>query len=120
MNKKEVDLGISSLEELGKRFTGAWNKAEAGDEDVSEAISFENLEVLLRTLTPKRLELLKYLATNGKGLSIRKLAGELQRDYRNVHSDVSALSEIGLIEKTAEDLVFAPYKMVHAHLSLVA
>jgi len=33
-----------------------------------------------------------------EGLSIRKLAGRLERDYRNVYDDVQRLAQLGLIE----------------------
>ncbi len=41
--------------------------------------------------------LLEYVAQR-EGLSIRQLASELDRDYRNVYDDVQKLVQLGLVE----------------------
>lgn len=48
-------------------------------------------------LTPRRMELLEYLSTNPLN-SIKDLAEILERDYKNVYDDVSALNKFELIE----------------------
>jgi predicted transcriptional regulator len=60
-----------------KEFVDAWKLAESG-ETVQEKhrLHFENLEVLLKTLTPGRWALLKKLHANGP-VSIRALANDL-------------------------------------------
>ena len=58
-------------------------------------------------LSPKRIELLQHLRKAGP-LSIRKLASGLQRDYKNVHTDVKELLHIGLIEETEDQLLSVP------------
>ncbi|CAA6803843.1 MAG: Unknown protein [uncultured Thiotrichaceae bacterium] len=82
-------------------------------------LSFESMPGFLSYLTPKRWELLTALRKHGH-LSIRKLAGLLKRDYKNTHSDVKALIEVGLIEKDADGLVFVPWDNVETHLQLAA
>lgn len=49
---------------------------------------FESLEVL----SIRRYNLLKVLAQYEAGLSIKRLASILERDYKNVHDDVAKLS----------------------------
>ena len=44
----------------------------------------------------------------------------LKRDYKNTHTDVKALLEVGLIEKDADGLVFVPWDNVETHLQLAA
>lgn len=63
-----------------------------------EFISFQDLDTLLKTLTSKRWNLLRALQGR-EPMSIRALARELGRDVKNVHTDIQALVEIGLIEK---------------------
>ena len=82
-------------------------------------LSFESMPGFLSYLTPKRWELLTALKQNGHH-SIRKLAGVLKRDYKNTHSDVKALLEVGLVEKDADGLVFVPWDNVETHLQLAA
>lgn len=45
-------------------------------------------------------------------LTIRALARELDRQFRRVHDDVTALLQIGLIEKTADGKVWVPFKEI--------
>ncbi len=53
----------------------------------------------MKTLSPGRWILLKKLRKKGP-MSIRALAKELNRDYKNVHTDVRTLERVGLIEAT--------------------
>ena len=49
-------------------------------------LHFASYRQLHATLTEKRMELLEYVAVNEMP-SIRQLAGQLGRDYRNVYDD---------------------------------
>ena len=60
-------------------------------------LHFATYRQLHATLTGKRMDLLEYVATN-EVPSIRQLAGQLARDYRNVYDDVQRLVQLGLIE----------------------
>lgn len=40
-------------------------------------------------------------------LSVRALAKQLERDYKNVHADANALEEVDLIQRTEERLLVA-------------
>jgi predicted transcriptional regulator len=82
-------------------------------------LHFENLEVLLKTLTPGRWALLKKLHANGP-MSIRALANTLGRDYKNVHTDVRRLENIGLIERAKNEKIKVPWDIVEARLLLAA
>ena len=70
-------------------------------------LHFASYRQLHATLTEKRMELLEYVAVN-EVPSIRQLAGQLGRDYRNVYDDVQRLAELGLIEIEAGALT-VPY-----------
>ena len=46
------------------------------------------------------------------------LAGAAQRNYSNVHGDVAALEELGLVERTAEGAIHVPFETVEIHVAL--
>jgi len=75
--------------------------------------------MLASVLTPKRLELMKTLRQHGP-LSVRALSKQLERDYKNVHVDTSALEEVSLIQQTEEGLLLVPWDVIDAHVRLVA
>lgn len=82
----------------------------------SPKLYFASYRQLHGALTEKRMALLEYVAVN-EGLSIRQLAGELQRDYRNVYDDVQKLVQIGLIEIQGGKLQ-APYDEIDIRKTL--
>ena len=53
-------------------------------------------------------------------MSIRALASELKRDYKNVHTDVKKMESIGLISRTRDEKVKVPWDIVEARLRLAA
>ena len=67
----------------------------------------------LKTLTPARWELVDRLRQAGP-VSIYQLAKLLHRDYKNVHTDVTALARIGLLEKRGDALISVPWDVVRA------
>ena len=118
--KKEIQIGIGDSVSAATGFIDAWKRAEQGKKvDTEHRLNFENLESLLKTLTSGRWVLLKKLRTIGP-ISIRALAGELKRDYKNVHTDVKKLELIGLITRTKDGKVEVPWDIVEARLRLAA
>ena len=55
-------------------------------------------------------------------LNTRQLAQALGRDYKNSHTGVSALEELGLIEKGGKGVLTVPYDeiVIHAGLTVAA
>jgi predicted transcriptional regulator len=103
-----------------KGFIDAWKKAEQGEEMRAEhRLYFENLETLLKTLTQGRWVLLKTLRTKGP-MSIRALAKELGRDYKNVYTGVRRLEQMDLVVRTRDENVGVPWDTVEARLRLAA
>lgn len=76
-------------------------------------LTFEDIPTLLSVMTPRRLELLGTLRQNGP-LSIRALAKALGRNYKNVHTDVSSLESVGLVERTTDGTLNAPWDEIDA------
>jgi predicted transcriptional regulator len=118
--KKQIAIGIGDAATTAKGFIDTWRRAERGERvEEKQRLYFENLETLLKTLTSGRWVLLKKLRENGP-MSIRVLANELGRDYKNVHTDVRRLEHIGLIGRTKDNKIEVPWDIVEAQLRLAA
>jgi len=118
---KNIRVEIRGEEESAHEFVKAWRRAEAGEpaEEPAEHLYFQDLGTLLQVLTPRRLELLKSLHDAGPE-SVRALAKRLKRDYKNVHRDVQALEQAGLLVRTADKRLSAPWEKVVAEIRLAA
>ena len=115
---KTLSIGISRLPDALDRFEAAWHLSTGrGAPPALERLGFADLPLLLKTLTPARWQLLASLRAGGP-LSVRALAKRLARDYKNVHTDVAQLEQLGLIERTGDSLVRVPWDAVRAELRL--
>ena len=115
---KTLYVRVSSQADALDRFEAAWHLASGRPPPAPLALlSFADLPLLMKNLTPARWDLLKQLKTKGS-LTIFALAKALRRDYKNVHTDVSRLIELKLIEKTEESLVRVAWDAVRAELRL--
>jgi predicted transcriptional regulator len=112
-----LEVRLGSTGDALDRFEAAWNRAAAGRAPVLRVLSLQDLPALLRTLSPARWSLLERLKAEGP-MSIYELAKRLQRDYKNVHTDVTKLAELGLVEKRADASVAVPWETVRAELHL--
>lgn len=113
-----VRLHVGSIEEMGKRFVGAWQRLVRGKAVKETHLTFFSFEAMMSTLSPKRLELLKHVHRHPAN-SVSELAKTLGRDYKRVHEDVAALTHAGLIVKD-ENGIRAPYDSVQVAVSLDA
>lgn len=120
MSKRHIHIGVEESGRAYDRFIDAWRRAERGELSAPEIhLNFENLSMLLSLLTPRRLEILKTLRHDGP-LSVRALSNALERDYKNVHTDIRALEEAGLVGRMEDGTLAAPWDVIDAHLNLVA
>jgi len=118
--KKNIRIEIKDEKKSAGEFVHAWHRAEKGEppEEPVSRIYFQDLETLLKILTPRRLELLKFLHDKGN-MSIRALAAALKRDYKNVYQDVKLLVTIGLIV-TSKNVLSVPWERIVADVRLAA
>lgn len=107
-----VTIGINDLGSALKRAKGAFAGKSQG-----HFISFASHELMQKTLTPKRWELIKSLAGAGP-MSIREAARRTERDVKSVHGDVQALLKAGVIDKTADGTIVFPYDEIHVDFVL--
>jgi len=112
----KVQVNVGTLADMGKRFVGAWNRAAAGKRVQETHVTFLDVQTLLDTLSPRRLELLRHVRRHGAG-NIRELAQALGRDYKNVHQDVVVLESAGLLLREGRKLS-APWDELQANVSL--
>ena len=111
-----VQVPVGSLDDMGKRFSSAWNRAATGKKVDETHTTFLDIKTMLDTLSPRRLEMLKFVRQCGAG-SIKELAVALDRDYKNVHQDVCVLESAGLLIREGRKL-HAPWDEVSASVSL--
>src|SRR5436305_7512117 len=116
MSEVKITVGGSIEEDASRRFVDAWHRAERGESFRERHLAFENWDTLVRVLTGKRMELLRYVRRH-KVTSIRALAKALGRDYSNVHADVQALAAAGLLD-TTDGGVRADYDAIETKIAI--
>lgn len=114
-NMNTVVIGVSSREEANARFMRA---LETGKPQGAYR-SFESTAELWRTLSPKRWDVLKAM-TGAGALSLREVARRVKRDVKGVHTDVHALLNAGLLDKTDDGKIIFPFDAVHVDFMLQA
>lgn len=105
---RRVTIDVASLDQTLTDFNRAWKTGEYQ----GEFISFDSVETLLKALTVKRWDIVHDLQQEG-AMTIRALARRLNRDVKNVHADVQALMEIGLIVKEGRKIT-VPFDEIRA------
>ena len=115
---RRLEIRIGAAADALDRFEAAWNRVQEGRAiRPLEILSFENLPVLLKTLSPARWALLEKLRKEGP-LSIYELARRLARDYKNVHTDVTQLAAIRLIQRSEQGQVAVAWDLLRAEFRL--
>lgn len=113
---RKLEIRVGAAADALDRFEAAWNRqAQEGKAVSLSVLCFENLPLLLGTLTAARWTLLGALREK-EASSIYELAKRLKRDYKNVHTDVVRLAELGLVERNAEGGVSVPWDGIRAEL----
>jgi predicted transcriptional regulator len=106
-----VTISVSSRAQVTARLRAAFDGKPQGSR-----ISFATPDLLWRTLTQKRWEILQAMTGQGE-LSIREVARRVGRDVKAVHGDVHALLSAGVIDRSGRGVVF-PYDGVHVDFML--
>jgi predicted transcriptional regulator len=109
MNKamNVVTIGVSSIEDAGKRFEAAFQGEVRGN-----FISFVSLDLMWKVLAPKRLDIVRAMTGAGP-MTIREAARRVKRDVKAVHGDVHALLRAGVLDRTDDGGIVFPYDAIH-------
>ena len=117
MSKVKISVGGEIERDATRRFTDAWNRAKRGEKFQEHHLVFESWDSLARVLTAKRMELLRHVRRH-KVESVRALSKALKRDYSNVHADVQALANAGLLELSDAGGMRADYDAIETKIAI--
>jgi len=102
---KTLLIDVRAEDEVFDDFVAAWE----GDGTASVfRISFTSWDLLHRVLTPNRVAIIRAMTGAGP-LSMREVARRVDRDFKGVHTDVTALLQNGLIDRAADGQIEFPY-----------
>lgn len=96
-----VTLSVASRADVTRRAAAAFRGEQQGAH-----ISFDSVDLLWRTLTKKRWEILRAMIGQGD-MSIREVARRVGRDVKAVHGDVTALIQAGILDRSETGVAFA-------------
>jgi predicted transcriptional regulator len=118
-SSRVLEIRVGPPRDALDRFEAAWNRiADREKMKPLYVLSMADLPLLLKTLSPARWALLEDLHKAGP-CSIYELARRLERDYKNVHTDVSQLIGLGVVERN-ESGVGVAWDVLRAELRLHA
>ena len=115
--KRKINVSVGSASDALDRFERVWRTGETRAPELR--LTFQSLPLLLKNLTPARWTLLEALKRDGP-LSISELARRLERKYKNVHTDVARLIELGLVDRRTDQRVAVVWDIVVAEMRLAA
>ena len=120
MRKRRLSIGISTLEESLKETLDASRRAKKRlPTGPVHRIDFTTQETLFSALSPKRLQLLRYLRQHGP-MSARQLSKNLARDYKNIQGDIQMLLRLDIIYIDADGRYLVPWDEITIQLALAA
>ena len=103
MKIKNIVVEVKSIEETlkeVKEIMGAIKKGKSVKK--KESISFNNIDIMRKVLTNKRLGLIKAIKKY-KPKSIYQLAKIVKRDSKSVNLDLKILSNLGMVDLKSEE-----------------
>ncbi len=94
-----LKVTVGERDHLEQRTRRRIEAAQEGEEleDAQPILNFGSYAELSRLLSPKNLELLETIAEH-EPESIREAAALVDRDYKQVHRNLSELDDIGVLE----------------------
>ncbi len=118
--KRTIVIGIASFDDVIKDTIEACKKAKRGQPSGPvDMIDFPDEATLWSTLSPKRMEILRYLRKHGP-MSGRQLSRELERDQKNIYTDIKVLSRLELLKVNDDSKYFVPWDDITIQLALAA
>lgn len=117
--RRRIRITMRPYAEIMEDVIATCDRIDKGErvEPQDTELNFTDAARLLSTLSEKRMELLMFLHEHG-ALNIRQLAKKLERDYSNVHTDVTLLLKLSLLANDKENKVFVPWDELTIELPL--
>jgi len=122
---RTLHVYVGEKDRLRERTKEMLRAAESGDapDDIghTHVLNFESESDLARLLSPANLELLRAVRGHEPG-SMRETATIVDRDFKEVHRNLTELSELGVIELVTDGRSKRPvaqYDDIEVHYSLV-
>lgn len=109
-----LTLKVADLEASLADFKRVWDTGQSEP----DAITFASWDLMHKTLSPKRLDILRALCAQPQ-MSIRELSRRVGRDFKGVHTDVTSLLGAGLLDQEDGKLHF-PYDRIHVEFDIDA
>ncbi|WP_121820706.1 HVO_A0114 family putative DNA-binding protein [Halostella salina] len=103
MTENTLRITFGEEEEIKQAARERLRRAEAGEvdetieQDVRFVLNFETYEDIERLMRPSTLGIIETIVTE-RPASIRDVAEEVERDYREVHRNLRELEELGVVE----------------------
>lgn len=111
---KIVTIGVKSRTGAKARLAEAMRgKAQKGPR-----IDFASPDLLWKVLAPNRQEILRAMCGAGP-LALREIARRVGRDVKGVHTDLHALLEAGVVDRSEDGFVF-PFDAMRVEFTLPA
>jgi predicted transcriptional regulator len=107
-----VTFSVASRDDVNRRVMSAFGGKQQGAH-----ISFASVDLLWKTLTRKRWELLKAMTGQGP-MTLREASRRVERDVKAVHADVHALLDAGVLDKQDDGRIVFPYDLVRVDFTL--
>ena len=94
-----LKITVGDRSRLDQRTRSRIKAAQEGEDldDAQPVLNFSSYAELSRLLSPRNLELLEMISER-EPESIREAAGLVDRDYKQVHSNLTELEDIGVLE----------------------
>ncbi|AJF24451.1 hypothetical protein SG26_01320 [Haloarcula sp. CBA1115] len=94
-----LKVTVGNSDHLDQRTRSRLKAAQEGEDldDAQPTLNFDSYAELSRLLSPKNLELLEAISEH-EPASIREAAELVDRDYKQVHRNLSELADIDVIE----------------------
>ena len=103
MKIRKVRVGIKDFKTALNEFVEIGKAVEEGKPVKKEkGVYFTSIEAFRKAITPKRLALLKAIKTE-KPSSVRQLSKIVERDVKNVSTDIKFLEQVGLVDIKRND-----------------
>ena len=121
MNTSDRVLNVKvgeTLQDSGRRAAAAMKVLAAGKKaEPYFGVSFEQVGQMFAAFTPKRWVLIAALRAAGP-LTVAELARQLNRNYKNVHTDVQQLIAWMAIERDDDGRVSVPWSDIVVDMKL--